>query len=189
MEEQKRNIVQAINDMRREAGLQPYDATSLEELSTEELERLYRRQAALRESYKKEEKPKFKLKIGLPISILAISVLALSLFLLVPKILAPAQEKKTVQGTVTIGFYNLSSLNSIFMLSNKGSNNITSFSLNLDGKNKNYEIVNGSLPLLPSGNLLFLVTENLCDKEHVVEIIIDKKNITLTIQPFHCQVR
>ena len=47
-EQQKKEIIQTINEIRKEIGLQPYDTVSLQEMDIEELKNLYRRQMALK---------------------------------------------------------------------------------------------------------------------------------------------
>jgi len=200
--QQKREIAQAINDMRREVGLQPYDTASLEEMNTEELERLYRRQVALKETYKKKKpKSRFNLKIGLLIVILIILAFILIQLTFKPfgqlgeklsSFFIPSmrEEKQQVKFVVSFGY--IMNNSPVFILYNQGPN-IASLDIRVDGTKKSYEIVSGSLPLETDKSLYFRL-ESLCDnKTHLIQVIVKsmEANTTLTnecgIKQYHLQ--
>jgi hypothetical protein len=199
MEEEKRELIEAINEIRKELGLQPYPLGHLEVKSIEELRKFYSTHFRMREDYKKrlKEEKKFKLnwKVGLLILCIAIVpfLLLFSQFFkpieeAIRKTVTPSPEEKKVteerilKFIVTFGY--VEGNDPVLILFNQGNTNITSFNVSVDDGIKEYEVVSGSLPLKPYDSLYFRLA-GLCDnKTHLIEVATQNvtTNFTLTDQ-------
>lgn len=196
MEQEKREIIEAINEIRKELGLEPYSLEYLEAKDLEELRKLYSVYFQMREEQRKklkEEKPRFKLnlKVGLMLAIIVISFLLTDQFLkpfekskeqILPFLPISEEGKKEQILNFIVSFGYVKENNPVFILFNQGNTNITSFNVSVDGIEKNYEIVSGLFPLEPYKSLYFQLT-GLCDnKTHLIEVVVQhvRTNVTLT---------
>jgi hypothetical protein len=207
MEREKRELIEAINEIRKELGLKPYPLEHLEIKSIEELKKFYSTYFQMREDYRKrleEKRFKLNLKTGLLIVVPVMLVISLLLF---TQFISKLQEKgrellsftpsteetevvkqppeEELKFDVSFG-YNTENL-SVFLLSNEGTKNITEFTLLVDGEIKDYTIEVGKLPL-PPPEILYFSTINLCDnKIHQIEIRIESETDSLQFNSNMCE--
>jgi len=182
-EKEKMKIIQSTNEIRKEIGLELLDVSYLENLSIEELEKIYKRQLALKENYRMGEKPKSKLIVGILVGIfIIVGFLFLSQFLFLEVIKIPFLWQPTGGSSVKIsdaslGFMYNSGDYAHFIILNSGDKQLSSFDLLIDNQNKTYEITQGELPLSPK-QYLYFKTPLIYDNEiHLVKVIINEKTI------------
>lgn len=178
-EQKKRELIQIINKIREELGLNPYPPGHLEAKDFEELRELYSQYYQMREDYKRKEKErKLKLSFKVPlVGILILLTITLSIQFvykpfnigfLHPSPASKKEEKEVVSFILTFGYVVGNDV--VLILHNKGNVNMTSFNVTVDGTKSDYEIISGSIPVEPLRSLYFLVRD-LCDsKNHVIRV-------------------
>jgi hypothetical protein len=205
MEEEKRELIEAINEIRKELGLQPYPLGHLEVKSIEELRKFYSTYFQMREEYRKklkEEKPRFgpSFKIGLLISI---PVICIVVILFLPKVkqlvreteVSPVYEVNVTQYNRTllplkfsVSFAYVYNNSATFSLTNEGISNITDFMVKVDDKQIDYTIIQGEFPL-ETFEMLYFNIEGLCDGQtHTIEVIHSNYSSILKFVPENCLV-
>jgi len=186
-EQEKREIVEAINGIRKEIGLEPYPLEQLEAKGLEELRKLYSACFAMREAHRKrlkeEKKFKLNLKTGLLIGILIIVVVSV---LLVQAIFEPlislllgAQQRGT---DFNIWFSYYKNNQSVFFLQNRGID-ISYFKIKLDGNDVEYSIESGKLPLNINEEISFVIKDFICDdQEHEISVTVENTTKILRLK-------
>lgn len=202
MEQKKREIIEAINEIRKKLGLEPYSLEYLEAKDTKELEKLFSQYFQMREDYRKglkEEKPRFKLslKTGLLVGVLvmvAISFLIMSQSVWEEGIslpFLPTQEKpKETEVYEQIDFNIQTSFkgennNYVIVIQNNGTENITFSQILIDDREITYEVWPGSYLPLRSMSVAYLEVSKECDGlSHKIKIISDRnKSIETVLDP------
>lgn len=174
-EKEKADLIQAINEMRKELNLEPYPPEHLETKDAKELRKFYYQYFQLREDYRKksegEKQRRFRsslkkgLLIGVTFIVIIISIISIQF------ISKGGEGKKSLpffpfaEGKklgFNISFAYCLSNDPVFVLVNSGNMNISSFATKIDGDDKNYSIVSGELPLEPLQTVDFKI-DGMCD--------------------------
>jgi hypothetical protein len=199
---EKSEIIQAINEIRKEIGLKPYPLEELEAKSIEELRELYHQYFLLRENYRKriKEEKKFKLNfktallIGIPILIF-ISFVVFSLVsgpkAVNPSLLPPLKpegvlDNKTGELIQSINFSLKFSFkgpdeNYILVIENNGRGNVTFQKILVDEEAVNFEIFSGEYPLLPQSSVYLKISKKCDNSTHKIKIISEKRSTEETL--------
>jgi len=175
-DQQKSELIQAINEIRKELNLQPYSSEHLEAKGVDELRRLYSSYFQMREDYRKRlerEKSKFKFSSKFLPLILIPAIAVVGFFLLTQNSSkTPGEITESVYATPipTIGqpilpqnfstkllLIDDSKTNLTFKLVNYEVYNINSFDVFVAGDKLNYSIAYDVLPLLPNQSLTFVI--------------------------------
>ena len=98
---EKQDLIETINKIREEIGLEPYDVLTLQDMNEEELKRLYQRNLDLKGPVK-IEKPKFNPKILLLVGIFVVISLAVGFIFLKQKTNPSIQYQISTVTTTTI---------------------------------------------------------------------------------------
>jgi len=204
MNEEKREIIHEINEIRKEIGLEPYPLVYLETKDIEELKKLYSTYFRLREDYIKrlKEEKKFKVifKTMLLIIVSTVSIISfLSFFLfLKPRAVNPLQppplgpiEKSGNESVIqtSTNFVIESSFkgpeNRYFLIiKNVGATNITFSKIMIDNEDVNFEVFSGNYPLSPQSIVYIKIFKECDNLIHQIKIIDDQnKSLESTLQP------
>ncbi|MEM5832239.1 MAG: hypothetical protein QXT38_02940 [Candidatus Aenigmatarchaeota archaeon] len=203
-EEEKRELIKSINEIRMEIGLQPYPLEHLESKSLEELRKLYYSYFETREDYRKrlkEGKPRFKLGL-----LIAIPIIAFLLILIIfpfgrvkERILGSSPvgeiENETIteipmnQPVLAIYDFTLQSVfkdqanNYVLIIQNNGSKEIIFQKILIDDIDLPYKVLAGSYPPLKVGDIVYLQIQKQCDNfTHTLKIISENKTLEAELQ-------
>lgn len=216
-EHEKKELIEAINEIRKELGLEPYPLEHLETKDIEELKRFYSQYYQMREDYRKrlkEEKPKFKLslKTGLLIGIPLVAILLIIIILpfgqikegiVGPVLPAKPTENKTTnetfveipvfESTISIYDFTIQSIftdqtnNYVLIIQNNGTKEIVLQKMLIDGQDIAYKVLAGSYPPLKVGDAIYLQLQKQCDNS-THSIKIISENKTLERELQACQL-
>jgi hypothetical protein len=195
---EKGEIIQAINEIRKEIGLRPYPLEELEAKSIEELRELYHQYFVLRENYRKriKEEKKFKLNfktallIGVPVIVMTLLFFQFTLRkpgeTSLPLSSKEGKEAVKMNETVKRVDFNIQSAfkgpddNYMLVIQNNGTENITFSEILVDNKKVNYKIFSGFYPPLVSGGIVYLQLSKSCDGlSHNITIMSENKTIEI----------
>jgi hypothetical protein len=161
----KKELIEAINGIREEIGMEQYNYQDLDKKSVEELNKIYTRHESMREEYMDGHKPGFERRFLLliPASIIVAAVLYL---VFVQGVFNPGPRIYHYEYSINLVYVNGN--DGIFSLTNKG-DNITSMNVIVDNYNRDYQLEKGSFPLEKSKTLYFKIW-SVCDGNvHLVE--------------------
>ncbi len=169
IEQERIAIIQTINQIRTELGMEPYSDESLGQLDNDRLKALYHQHMEANEKRSqalKEAKPQSRLNmklflVGL-VPIIAVFSILFYMQLAQPE---PAFKKNVPAIPDQEFFFNFAHTDgqdAVFSLSNNGKSDIASFDVSVDGSQISHNITSGQLPLKTGENLYFKVS-GICD--------------------------
>ena len=198
MDEEKKEIIEAINKIRKELGLEPYPLSYFEGKDLEELKKLYSAYFQMKEERKEKlkEKKKFKISIKLFAIIGILGGFLFSFFLFYPKLFGyeekieefKASQPLKNESIKIVSFFvqysfKLPDNNYVVVIQNNGTENITFSQILIDNENVGYEILSGSYPPLLAGESIYLKLFKKCDGlEHELKIIIENKTFEMKLE-------
>lgn len=188
MEQDKKEIIESINAIRKELNLEPHPFDYLEAKDVEELRKLRYQYSLMREDYKKglkEEKPRFglNLKVGLLIGIPVIAILAIFMFYfsftkveerVTGSVLSSNFENKTT--TPAIYSFNINAIskgldnNYLLIIQNNGTENMTFSNILFEDKQVTYNITGDYPPLKPESIIYVKLSIAYSSDEHIITI-------------------
>ena len=199
---EKREIIQAINEIRKEIGLRPYPLEELEAKSIEELRELYHQYFLLRENHKKrikeEKKFKFNFKAALLIGVPILIFISFLVFRSIsgpkavnPSLLPPLKPEKFDNETGELmrpeNFALKSSFkgpdeNYILVIENLGRETVTFQKILVDEESVNFEVLSGQYPLLPHSSVYMKISKKCDNITHKIKIVSEKSSVEANLQ-------
>jgi hypothetical protein len=200
-EQEKKEIIKAINEIRKELNLEPYPQEELEAKDLEELRKLFSSYFRMQEEYKRKVKSEKTLKTGLLFSIPFFVLILFIAFLFLskpkavnPKTLPTLQPIENLTKSYEMKNLNYTSFvlesafrgpdeNYILIINNNGAKNVTLKEVLVDNEIVKFEVLSGNNPILPQSSTYLKILKKCDNSMHRIKIVSEEKVLEFDLQP------